>query len=63
MKNITLTELKSLDINTLIDMNERFNILLDCLTDSNEETDDEGITLFKRLNSTREEDRLWDRVH
>ena len=46
MKTITLTDLMKLDINTLIDMNERFNILLDCLTDSNEEEDNEDTALF-----------------
>lgn len=63
MKTITLTDLMKLDINTLIDMNERFNILLDCLTDSNEEEDNEDIALFKRLNCSGENDRVWDRVH
>ena len=63
MKTITLTDLMKLDINTLIDMNERFNILLDCLTDSNEEEDNEDTALFKRLNSSRENDRVWDRIH
>lgn len=63
MKTITLTDLMKLDINTLIDMNERFNILLDCLTDSNEEEDNEDTALFKRLNGSGENDRVWDRVH
>ena len=63
MKTITLTDLMKLDINTLIDMNERFNILFDCLTDSNEEEDNEDTALFKRLNSSGENDRVWNRIH